>query len=128
MASKKNILAIAPARHVGNVRDEGRELKCVRADNGGEYRGPFDKYCRDHGIRLEKTYPKTPQHNGVAERIHRTIGERIRCILSHVKLPKSFLGEAVRTAVVNLSPSVPLKGDVPEREGCGWGKMCHMIT
>lgn len=29
----------------------------------------------------------------------RTIGEIIRCILSHVKLPKSFWGEAVRTAV-----------------------------
>lgn len=53
--------------------------------------------------------PKTPQHNGVAERMNRTIGlvgEIIRCILSHVKLPKSFLGEAVRTAVdlINLSP------------------------
>lgn len=34
-------------------RETGRQLKCVRADNGGEYRGPFEKYCRDHGIRLE---------------------------------------------------------------------------
>lgn len=98
-------------------RETGRQLKCVRADNGGEYRGPFEKYCRDHGIRLEKTVPKTPQHNGVAERMNRTIGERIRCLLSHAKLPKSFWGEAMRTAVdlINLSPSVPLKGDVPEK-------------
>lgn len=38
--------------------------------------------------------------------MNRTIGEIIRCILSHVKLPKSFWGEAVRTAVdlINLSP------------------------
>lgn len=47
--------------------------------------------------------------------MNRTIGERIRCLLSHAKLPKSFWGEAMRTAVdlINLSPSVPLKGDVP---------------
>ena len=38
-------------------------------------------------------------------------------MLSHSKLPKSFWGEAMRTSIdlINLSPSVPLKGDVPER-------------
>ena len=33
--------------------------KCVRTDNGGEYRGPFEQYCRSHGIRLEKAILKT---------------------------------------------------------------------
>ena len=38
-------------------------------------------------------------------------------MLSHSKLPKSFWGEVMRTSIdlINLSPSVPLKGDVPER-------------
>ena len=38
-------------------------------------------------------------------------------MLSHSKLPKSFWGEAMRTLIhlINLSPSVPLKGDVPKR-------------
>ena len=38
-------------------------------------------------------------------------------MLSHSKLPKSFWGEAMRTSIdlISLSPSVPLKGDVPER-------------
>ena len=58
----------------------GKKLKSVKADNGGEYRGPFEKYCKVHGIRLEKTPSKTPQHNGVAERMNRTIEERVRCI------------------------------------------------
>ena len=41
----------------------------------------------------------------------------IRCILFHAKLPKSFWGEAIRTIIdlINLSPLVSLKGDVPER-------------
>ena len=58
-----------------------------------------------------------PQHNGVAERMNRTINDRIRCMLSHARLSKGFWGEAMRIAVdlVNLSPSVPLGYDVPQR-------------
>lgn len=102
-------------------RETGQKLKCVRVDNGGEYRGPFETYCKVHGIRLEKTPPKTPQLNGLAERMNRTIEERVRCILSHAKLPKSFWGEAVSTIVdiINLSPSVPLDGDIPEEVWSG---------
>lgn len=87
-------------------RETGRQLKCVRSDNGGEYIGPFDQYCTNHGIRHEKTVKKTPQQNGVAERMNRTILERVRCLLSHSKLPRSFWGEAMRTVVdlINLSP------------------------
>ena len=38
-------------------------------------------------------------------------------MFSHSKLPKSFWGEAMRTSIdlINLSPLVPLKGDVLER-------------
>ena len=50
-----------------------------------------------------------------------TIEEKIRCMLSHSKLPKSFWGEAMRTSIdlINISPSIPLKGDVPERVWTG---------
>ena len=37
-----------------------------------------------------ETVPKTPQQNGVAERMNRTIKERIRSMLSHSVLSKSF--------------------------------------
>ena len=51
------------------------------------------------------------------ERMNKTIEERIRYMLSHAKLPKSFWGKAMRTTVdlINLSPSVSLKCDVLER-------------
>ena len=32
----------------------------------GEYTGLFDDYCREQGIRHQKTPPKTPQLNGLA--------------------------------------------------------------
>ena len=64
--------------------------------------------------------PQPPQHNGVAERVNLSITERIKCMLSHVKLQKSFLAEAMRTSVylINLSPfysKPPLNGYIPER-------------
>ncbi|GJW74762.1 putative RNA-directed DNA polymerase [Tanacetum coccineum] len=40
----------------------------------------------------QKTPPKTPQLNGLAERMNRTLVERVRCLLSHAGLPASFWG------------------------------------
>ena len=73
--------------------------------------------CRSKGIRLEFTVPKTPELNGLAERMNRTIMERVRSMLAHAKLPKTFWAEALTTAtyVINRSPSVPLEGDSPQK-------------
>ena len=72
-------------------RETSKKLKSIRANNGG-VQGPFETYCKVHGIRLKKTPFKTPQHNGVTKRMNRTIKERVWCMLSHPKLPKSFWG------------------------------------
>ncbi|CAL1406718.1 unnamed protein product [Linum trigynum] len=102
-------------------RETRKKLKCIRTDNGGEYRGPFATFCKEHGIRQQFTPPKTPQLNGLAERMNRTLLERVRCLLSHSKLPQSFWGEALLAAVYvwNRSPSVPLKYDTPEKVWTG---------
>jgi len=92
LKSKDQVLDAFKEFHVSVERETGRKLKCIRSDNGGEYRGPYENYCRFHGIKLEKTVPKTPQQNGVVERMNKTIEERIRCMLSHAKLSKSFWG------------------------------------
>jgi len=46
--------------HAKVKRETGRKLKCIRADNGCEYKCPFEKYCKEHGIKLEKIVPKNP--------------------------------------------------------------------
>jgi len=77
--------------HTMVERETGKKLKCLRSDNGGEYTSKeFDAYCGRYGIRHEKTVPRTPQHNGVAERMNRTIMERMSSMLSMAKLPKLF--------------------------------------
>ena len=65
--------------------------------------------------------PKTPELNGLAERMNRIIMERVRSMLSHAKIPKSYWVEAMSTIVypINRSPLVPLKGDVPQQVWIG---------
>ena len=78
--------------------ETGLKVKCLRSDNGGEYiDGGFNEYCTAQGIRMEKTIPRTPQQNGVAERMNRTLNERARSMRLHVGLPKNFWVDAVST-------------------------------
>lgn len=55
-------------------RSTGRKLKPLHTDNGGEYvSADFEKCLKEEGVRHELTVPKTPEQNGVAERMNRTL-------------------------------------------------------
>lgn len=86
----------------------GRKLKVLRTDNGGEYTSKeFDAFLKTEGVRHELTVPKTPEQNGVAERMNRTLVETVRSMLADAKLPQKFWAEALATAVYlrNRSPT-----------------------
>jgi transposase InsO family protein len=122
LKTKDQVFDIFQQFHAMVERETGKQLKCLRTDNGGEYTTKkFRSFCSEHGIRHEKTVPGTPQHNGIAERMNRTIVERVRCMLKMAGLHKSFWGEATLTAcyLINRSPSVPLDFDIPERVWSG---------
>ncbi|RVW85369.1 Retrovirus-related Pol polyprotein from transposon TNT 1-94 [Vitis vinifera] len=102
--------------------ETGLKVKCLRSDNGGEYiDGGFSEYCAAQGIRMEKTIPGTPQQNGVAERMNRTLNERARSMRLHAGLPKTFWADAVSTAayLINRGPSVPMEFRLPEEVWSG---------
>ena len=63
------------------------------------------------GIRHERTFPKTPEQNVIAECMNRTVVEPVRSMLADAKLPYSFWAEAVSTAVYlrNRTPTKALK-------------------
>ena len=94
----------------------GKNIKRIRSDNGGEYfSDDFNDLCRKRGIYREPTIPHTPQQNGVAERMNRTIMDNVRALLYHSKLPLHLWAEALSTVVYlrNRSPTSSLKGMTP---------------
>ncbi|WVY97343.1 hypothetical protein V8G54_029494 [Vigna mungo] len=106
--------------------ETGLKIKKLRSDNGGEYEDTrFKKFCYEHGIRMERTVPGMPQHNGVAERMNRTLTERARSLHLQSGLPKQFWAEAVNTAtyLINRGPSVPLEHKIPEEVWSGRNKL-----
>ncbi|KAH0813975.1 hypothetical protein GEV33_008816 [Tenebrio molitor] len=93
-----------------------RRISRLRCDNGREYlSNDITKYLKSKGIQHELTIRYTPQQNGVAERMNRTLMERARCMLLGSKLEKCLWTEAILTAayLVNRSPTSSLKDQVP---------------
>lgn len=84
-----------------------RKIKIVRSDGGLEYcNKKFKDLCTSNGILHQTTAPYSPQQNGMAERMNRTIVEKVRCMLADAKLSKGFWAEAVSTAVKIIN-SIP---------------------
>ena len=59
------------------------------SDNGTEYTDSrFSKLCEEHRIKRHFTIRKSPQQNGVTERMNRSIAKRTRCIRLNAGLEK----------------------------------------
>ena len=81
----------------------------------------FDEFCRDEGIARHRTVCHTPQQNGVAERMNRTLLERARCMILNAGLSKDFWAEAISTAFYlgNRSPASAIDFKTPEEVWSG---------
>jgi hypothetical protein len=85
----------------------GARMRTVRTDGGGEYvNHELDGYFRSKGIRHQQTVRYTPEQNGAAERLNRTLMERVRAMLEDSQLSDQLWAEAVVTAnyIRNRSP------------------------
>ncbi len=94
------------------TNETGTTIGTLRTDNGGEYlSAAFVDFLKSKGIRYELSVPHSPQQNGVAERMNRTLMESARSMISHAGLPNSYWAEAVGTAayVKNRVPTSSLK-------------------
>ena len=86
----------------------GRRVKRIRSDGGGEYiNKAMAAFCSAKGIHQESTHPYSPQQNGVAERLNRTLLDKARAMMRDANLPLRYWGEAMQTAnyLRNRSPS-----------------------
>ena len=100
---------------------QGKKIKVVHSDIGGEYYGrydetgcnpgPFAKYLQECGIDTRYTMSSTPQQNGIVERRNRTLLDMVQCMLVNSSLPDFLWGEALKTEAYILnqvtSKSVP---------------------
>jgi hypothetical protein len=94
---------------------DGRRVKSIRTDGRGEYRKQMADLCHETWIHHEETAPYTPEQNGVAEWVNRTISERIQTILAETKLPKELWAELAYAVAYlkNCSSTSALKGKTP---------------
>ncbi|CAI7891070.1 unnamed protein product [Closterium sp. NIES-54] len=80
-------------------KESGFKVKRFCSDGGGEYTswelGDWLKGC---GTAHEFSTMYTPQQNGAAERLNRTLMESARSLLSHAHAEKHWWGEAVTLA------------------------------
>ena len=69
----------------------GKKWKKLRTDNGLEFlSNDFNSFYQKEGIVTYRTVIYTPQQNGLAECMNRTILERVRCMFSSSGLLKVF--------------------------------------
>jgi transposase InsO family protein len=91
-------------------------IKVLRSDRGGEYLSKaFDAHLAAAGTARRLTPHDTPQANGIAERLNRTLLERVRALTHTSGLPKSLWGEALRHAawLKNRTATRALDGKTP---------------
>ena len=97
------------SRALDNTHAESnKKIKCLRTDNGWKFCSEeFNEFYKEEGIAIQHIVWHTPQQNGVAERMNKTLLGRTRCMLSNSRPNRSFLAKAVSTTcyLVNCSPS-----------------------
>ena len=98
-----------------------RKVKALRCDNGGEYTSTEFVTYLTQGIKHELIVPHTPQQNGAAERLNRTLIEGVRTMLADSKLPHRFWAEALSTYAYlrNRSPTKLLSRITPHEAWYG---------
>ncbi|UYV70259.1 hypothetical protein LAZ67_7002299, partial [Cordylochernes scorpioides] len=91
-------------------------IKDVRTDNGTEFcNSRFEGLFKRSGIHHQLTTTYSPQSNGVAERVNRTLIDTGRTLLIDSKLPMMFWAEAIATAayIKNCTPHRSIKQNTP---------------
>lgn len=68
-----------------------KKIKRLRTNNSLEYcNNKFEEFYKMKGIARYKTVRHTPQQNGLAERMNRTLIEKVRCMLFNANLTSIF--------------------------------------
>lgn len=95
----------------------GSRIRILRSDNGKEYcNNELSTILKKSGIQHQLTATYSPQQNGKAERLNRSLVEKATCLLIDSNLEKCFWAEAISTAsyLINRTPCKGLTRTTPE--------------
>ena len=104
---KSDVTELVKSLFTNLETQSGLKIITVRTDNGGEYiNNELESYFDSKGIVHQTTVPYTPEQNGKAERLNRTLMEKVRSMMADCDLPAEAWGEAMYTATYlrNRSP------------------------
>lgn len=105
----KNEAAAAMAKILDNELGRlNRHCARLHADRGGEFTGnDWKQLCQERRIRATYAATGTPEHNGLAERTHRTTVETARALLIDAGLDDVWWVEALKYATMlhNMLPT-----------------------
>ncbi|CAI7792007.1 unnamed protein product [Closterium sp. NIES-54] len=90
-------------------REAGAKVKIPRSDLGGEYMGKdLESFLEDKGITHQLSFAYTPQQNGTAERLNRTLIHLARAMLAHAQLDHTWWQQLPQQQL-SKSPRSPMK-------------------
>jgi hypothetical protein len=74
----------------------GKTVKVLFSDRGGEYiNHVLANWCASKGIQHVFSVPRTPEQNGIAERLNQTLNNIVRALLFQYKLYMPLWGHAI---------------------------------
>ncbi|GJT58785.1 retrotransposon protein, putative, ty1-copia subclass [Tanacetum coccineum] len=97
-------------------KDSLATVKKLRTNTSLEFcNQEFQQLCIERGIARHLIVVGTPQQNGLAEHMNRTLMDKVRCLLIQSGLPKTFWVEATCTAayLINRSPLTAIEKKTP---------------
>lgn len=93
-----------------------KRIKAVRTDNGLEFCSQqFEAYLKKQGIIPQRTNAYSPEMNGVAERLNRTLADGVRAIRIEAELPKGMWAELAHAFIYlyNRFPHRSINNQIP---------------
>ncbi|GAA5881649.1 hypothetical protein JCM8547_000684 [Rhodosporidiobolus lusitaniae] len=109
LACKSDALAVFQRSKAKAENESGRVMQQPRCNGDGEYMSnTFHDYLTEPRIIRDSTTPYTPQTNGIAERVNRTLVRGLIAMLSQANAPKSLWVEALQVRTKLDHKALPL--------------------
>ena len=116
LLSRKDIheVIIRNIRLLERQAPNNEKLAIIQTDNEFKSKA-LAEYLLEKGIIIAYSAPYTPEQNGIAERVNRTLLNKVRALLFNANLPAYLWGEAIiaATYLYNRTPNSSLSFKTP---------------